>query len=265
MKKIHIIQGIWLTLFTFFVGSTLFAQNSHPEMILVEGGTFKMGHESGEEDEMPIHEIDLSSFYIGKYEITVAQYQAFCDATGKEMASSPRWGLLPNHPIVNINFPDANEYCKWISEETGDEYRLPTEAEWEYAAKGGKMSKGTADGNYYKYSGSNFIEEVAWYKADETTKAVGTGEGDTKFMPNELGIYDMSGNVWEWCSDFYNEEYYAVSPKNNPIGPNRGNYRVQRGGSWSNAPNKVRVTFRIANIPSNAGFTDGFRVVKTVK
>ncbi|HAN78383.1 MAG TPA: hypothetical protein DCQ31_11765 [Bacteroidales bacterium] len=257
-----------LVIFMLVVGVAVQAKaqtDKYPEMVLVEGGTFQMGSIDGEDDERPIHSVTVADFYMGKYEITVAQYQIFCDATGTVMPQPPKWGYLAKHPLVNVNYPQAIAYCKWLSNETGEEYRLPTEAEWEFAAKGGKLSKGYADGKYYKYSGSSFVEEVAWYKADETTKQVGQGDTETKYMPNELGIYDMSGNVWEWCSDFYDETYYEVSPTADPKGPIRGNYRVQRGGSWANEPHKIRITYRVANVPENAGFTDGFRVVKTAK
>jgi formylglycine-generating enzyme required for sulfatase activity len=171
----------------------------------------------------------------------------------------------------NITWFDAVEYCNWLSEKEGFQkvytvngndvswnlsangYRLPTEAEWEYAARGGKLSKG------YKFSGSNNIDEVAWY--DGTTKFKGPAVVGTK-KPNELGIFDMSGNVWEWCNDYFASNYYAHSPKENPTGPGPNIYRVLRGGSWHYRDEYARIADRDG---PNAAFTNynyGFRIAK---
>lgn len=226
---------------------------TYPEMISVEGGTFTMGDEwmLGDEDEQPTHEVTLKNFKIGKTEVTVAQYRAFCNATGKAMPETPDWGWKDNFPIVNVSWHDAVAYCDWLSEKLGGLYRLPTEAEWEYAARGGNKSSG------YKYSGSQSLYSVGWANDNADGRAHAVASKKT----NELGIYDMSGNVWEWCMDWYDSEYYANSPNNNPRGPRSGSYRVMRGGSWYSSATDSRVAFRNSGDPSLRYSTLGFRVV----
>jgi formylglycine-generating enzyme required for sulfatase activity len=243
------------------------AQNiKKPQMIFVQGGTFKMGSTKGYPDEKPIHKVSLSSFYISKYEITVAEYKAFCKATGYPFPAKPNrewydehdkvrdWIWRDNYPIVNVDWYDAMEYCKWLSKITGEKYDLPTEAQWEYAARGGKKTHG------YEYSGSNNLKEVAWY--DETTYERGPRPvGQLK--PNELGIYDMSGNAFEWCRDHYGK--YPSRSVKNPKGPSKGPYRVIRGGSWYYVDEFCRVTQRDCPKPGLKKFVYGFRVVKEIK
>jgi formylglycine-generating enzyme len=198
---------------------------SYPEMVLVEGGSFTMGDEwgMGSEDELPTHEVSLKNFKISKTEVTVKQYRQFCRETGRSMPEAPSWGWQDNNPMVNVNWHDAVAYCDWLSDKMDGLYRLPTEAEWEYAARGGKNSKG------FKYSGGQSMHSVGWFSenSNSRTQAVASKK------PNELGIYDMSGNVWEWCSDWYGKDYYANSPSSNPRGPSSGSNRVLRGGSWN--------------------------------
>ncbi|MDZ7879931.1 MAG: SUMF1/EgtB/PvdO family nonheme iron enzyme [Saprospiraceae bacterium] len=152
-------------------------------------------------------------------------------------------------PVRNVNWYAATAYCQWLSEKTGKKYRLPTEAEWEYAARGGNQSKG------YKYSGSNTLGEVAWYdeNSDSKTHAVGT----TK-KGNELGIYDMSGNVWEWCSDWFGD--YKSVAQTNPKGEAKGSYRVHRGGSWRDYSGNCRAANRGNDTPAYRDDGLGFRV-----
>ncbi|MFC2085075.1 SUMF1/EgtB/PvdO family nonheme iron enzyme [Bacteroidota bacterium] len=208
------------------------------EMSYVQGGSFQMGDTfgNGDSDELPVHTITLNDYYIGKYEVTNVQYAGFLNSEGNQTEGGVTWLDIndsdcrieysggeykpetgyENHPIMEVTWYGARAYCGWFGG------RLPTEAEWEYAARGGILSYG------YKYSGSDNINDVAWYNINSggTTHIVGTKN------PNELGIYDMSGNVWEWCNDWYDGSYYNISPTNNPQGPSSGNSRVLRGGSW---------------------------------
>ena len=176
----------------------------------------------------------INTFYIGKTEITVAEYRAYCKATGTSMPNEPRWGWHENHPIVNVNWYDANNYCKWMTNKTGRKYSLPTEKQWEYAARGGNKSNG------YTYSGSDNLSSVAWYTNNSGSKphTVATKRA------NELGIYDMSGNVWEWCLDNH-----------------RSDTRVLRGGSWFYRARSCRVENRY-DLDAVYRINDfGFRVV----
>ncbi len=250
-----------------FISNLISGQNSkYPEMVFVKGGSFKMGSNNGYKDEKPIHSASLSDFYIGKYEVTVAQYRLFCKQTHHPFPPKPdrqwydehdkvrEWTWRDNNPIVDVSWYDAQEYCEWLSKQTGDEYSLPTETQWEFAARGGNKS------HKYKYSGSNDINEVAWY--DETTyergpKPVG------QLKPNELGIYDMSGNAFEWCKDIYG--HYPSRGGRNPSGAKRGPYKVIRGGSWYYVDDFCRVTQRDSPKPTLRKFVYGFRVAKKAK
>ena len=230
-------------------------------MVYVEGGTFDMGatEEQGEDysvDERPIHSITLSSYYISKYEITQAQWKAVMGTTieqQKEKVATYYEKVTPlcsdsgSHPIIYVSWYEAKEFCEKLSFKTGKNYGLPTEAQWEFAARGGVKSKG------YKYSGSNTIGEVAWYKDNSNgiTHEVGTKAS------NELGIYDMSGNVWEWCADW--GDYYNSSADTNPMGPDIGHARVLRGGAYNHVMSFCRVSNRDGIVPDAPG--QGFRVV----
>lgn len=228
---------------------TSYAQ-SYPEMITVEEGTFIMGDSEniGDKDEQPIHNVTLRTFKIAKTETTVAQWKIFCDATGRNMPKAPNWGWLNNHPIVNVSYDDVIAYCEWLAIRTNAKYRLPTEAEWEYAARGGNKSKG------YSYSGSNEIDEIAWLTSSYfKTNEVG------QLQPNELGIFDMSGNVWEWCLDWHGS--YTSTKKTNSTGPLEGKYRILRGGGFYSEYADCRVANRRANSPSSSDEGRGFRVV----
>jgi formylglycine-generating enzyme required for sulfatase activity len=165
------------------------------------------------------------------------------------MPDAPEWGWNDKHPMVKVNYNDAVAYCNWLGEEFGGDWRLPTEAQWEFAARGGNNSKG------YTYSGGNDLDEVAWYADNAGGKTQSVG----RKKPNELGIYDMSGNVWEWCKDWYGD--YSSSAQNNPKGPASGSYRVLRGGSWGNAASYCRVAHRGYGSPAGRGVGNGFRVL----
>ena len=208
------------------------------EMIAVEGGTFTMGATSEQgsdayDDEKPAHQVTLSSYYIGKTEVTQELWQAV-------MGSNPSKFSGTNLPVEKVSWEDCQSFVIKLNELTGKNFRLPTEAEWEYAARGGNKSNG------FKFSGGNNIAEVAWYSGNgnKISHPVATK------APHELGIYDMSGNVWEWCSDWYSSSYYTSSSQTNPTGPNSGSYRVYRGGSWSGNDRYCRVSHRDSNYPS---------------
>ncbi len=212
-------------------------------MVLVEGGTFMMGSddEDADSDEQPVHSVTLTNdYYMGKFEVTHEEWIAV-------MYSDPGDDL----PVKGVSWDDiVNYFLPELNRLTGLTFRLPTEAEWEFAARGGNNSNG------YKYSGSNTIDDVAWYNSNSSgmTHAVGTK------LPNELGIYDMSGNVWEWCSDWYSSGYYSSSPTLNPTGPATGSDRVLRGGNWSNYANHCRVSDRNFFNPDIRYDVIGFRL-----
>jgi len=242
-------------------------------MVFVKGGTFTMGSNDGRKDEQPTHDVTLSDFYMGKYEVTNEEFAVFLNEYGSDTVKQGEysgesmvrdsegewnWGLnkstakwIPvkdkeKYPIIYVTWYGANEYCKWLSKKTGKKYSLPTEAQWEYAAGGGAN-------NRTKYAGTNDEKELkkyAWYKSNSksTTHEVGT----TK-EANSLDIYDMNGNVWEWCLDWYYEGYY----KNN----NTRDTRVLRGGSWYFDSNNCRVTKRNKCSPNYLPNDNGFRVV----
>ena len=189
------------------------------EMVRVEGGTFRMGATSEQKDEAwdrekPVHSVTLSGYYIGKTEVTQVLWEAV-------MGINPSRFKGDYLPVENVSWDDCQEFIRKLNSMTGQNFRLPTEAEWEFACRGGNNSRG------YKYSGSNNLGSVAWYDGNSGNKTHPVG---TK-APNELGIYDMSGNVWEWCADWYGD--YSSGAQTNPTGPYGGSNRVYRGGSWN--------------------------------
>ena len=207
------------------------------DMVRVEGGTFTMGataeqENEADDDEKPAHEVTLGSYYIGKTEVTQALWEAV-------MGNNPSRFKGSNRPVECVSWDDCQSFIAKLNEKTGKKFRLPTEAEWEYAARGGNKSQG------YQYAGSNNFDEVAWYggNSGNQTHDVGTKR------PNELGIYDMSGNVWEWCSDWYGD--YNSASQTNPTGPSSGTYRVLRGGSWNYNVRLCRVSYRSYLNPAN--------------
>ena len=216
-------------------------------MVKVEGSTFTMGAtpEQGNdayEYERPAHQVTLSDYYIGRYEVTQKEWQAV-------MGDNPSKFYGDNLPVDYVSWNDCQDFINKLNQLTGLKFRLPTEAEWEFAARGGKQSKG------YKYSGSDNAKNIAWYEKNSGSKThqVGTKE------PNELGIYDMSGNVGEWCSDW--NDWYSSSAQTNPTGPSFGSYRVLRGGSWGSIAGNCRVSDRFNGRPSRRSDSYGFRVV----
>jgi len=240
------------------------------DMVLVSGGSFTMGCTSEQgsdcdsnERERPSHSVTLSTFYIGKYEVTEGQWKA---VMGDNPSYYPKGD---NYPVENVRWNDivgtsgattvingityyANGFIYKLNQMTGKQYRLPTEAEWEYAARGRR-----SNGN--KYSGSNTVGDVAWYSSNSGSSKHPVG---TK-AANELGIYDMSGNVYEWCSDWFSSSYYNSSPQNNPLGPSTGSLRVGRGGSWYSSASSVRVSFRNYWVPGDRYDLLGFRLASS--
>ncbi|WP_333641812.1 formylglycine-generating enzyme family protein, partial [Mesotoga prima] len=248
------------------------------ELIYVERGSFIMGDTWGDgfPYEKPTHKVTLTyDFHIGKYPVTFEEYDKYCMRTSAKRPGDFSWGR-GRRPVINVSWWDAISYCNWLSEKEGipkayDDkgnildkygktttditevvgYRLPTEAEWEYAARGGNKSKG------YKYSGSDNADDVAWYASNSKgmTQEVGTK------LPNELGLYDMSGNIWEWCSDFYGG--YSNMRKTNPF-TFKGSRRVSRGGAWYSEVSDLLILCRNAILPEKAPYYVGFRLCLTV-
>ena len=252
-------------------------------MVFVEGGTFQMGDTFGDRyySEKPVHSVTVGSFYMSKYEVTQKQWKDV-------MGSNPSFFKGDNLPVEQVSWYEAVKFCNKLSSKedltpcytidksrkdpnnlnpsdkikwtvtcnwNANGYRLPTEAEWEYAAKGGNKSKG------YKYSGSKTIDAVAWYESnsDNKTHAVGSKQA------NELGLYDMSGNVYEWCWDWYDRSHYGKSAATNPQGAAEGSFRLLRGGSWHNNDNYCRVANRDFNYQNYRYNNTGFRFLRAIK
>ena len=214
-------------------------------MIKVDGGTFTMGATSEQEDpdknEKPTHQVTLSSYYIGETEVTQALWKAV-------MKNNPSDFKGGNKPVEMVSWEDCQKFIGKLNGLTGKSFRLPTEAEWEYAARGGNRS------NHTQYSGGSRIDDVAWYSGNSGSK---THPVKTK-KPNELGLYDMSGNVWEWCQDWYDS--YGSKAQTNPTGPGSGSFRVLRGGGWLDYERDCRSSYRINFWPGFRSFTLGFRL-----
>jgi formylglycine-generating enzyme required for sulfatase activity len=246
-------KKILLTFFTILLFTVTNNAQSYPQLVKVTGGTFTMGdeHGLGQEDEQPTHQVTLTDFYIGKTEVTVAQYRSYCNATGVSMPEEPSLGWNSNDPIVRVSWNDAINYCDWLSEKLDKNITLPTEAQWEFAARGGNKSKG------YKYAAGRSMATAGWYADNSGNKAHAVAQKKA----NELGLYDMSGNVWEWCLDWYKSDYYATSPTKNPKNTARSGSRVLRGGSWINKASYCRVANRYSSEPDDRNDSYGFRVV----
>lgn len=224
-----------------------------PEMVFVEGGTFQMGDQSGmgDSDEYPLHKVTVGSFHLAKTVTTVQQWKAFCDSTRRKMPDAPKWGWKDDYPIVNVDWYEVMDYLQWLSRITGQTYRLPTEAEWEFAGKGGTKSKN------FKYSGGHFMDAVGWYSVN--------GQGAPKPVgqkrSNELGLFDMSGNIMEWCNDWYGP--YGERAEIDPKGPAEGDGKVMRGGNYANASSACRPTWRRSLTPTIRVTWAGFRVARS--
>ncbi|MGD8731205.1 MAG: SUMF1/EgtB/PvdO family nonheme iron enzyme [Anaerolineales bacterium] len=252
--------------------TSIFLEVLLPEMVRVEPGEFLMGSDEGLPKETPLHKVTITRpFSIGQYPVTNKEFSQLCQVTKK--CSFPDDSL----PVIGVDWYQAVEYCNWISECAGltpcysgkgkftkcdfstDGFRLPTEAEWEFAARGGNVSKG------FLYAGSDEPDDVAWYAENSEGKPHPVGEK----LSNELGIYDMSGNAWEWCWDWFDEGYYDGSPEMDPQGPENPPggpmpSKSRRSGSYLEDAHYIRVTFRSSDDVSYAG-GNGFRVVQTLQ
>jgi formylglycine-generating enzyme required for sulfatase activity len=208
-----------------------------------------MGSESGNEDEHPVHEVTIDPFYIGKFPITVAEFKAFLEVTSYDFPQN-LLSEFPNHPVTNVNWYDAIKYCNWL----GEDFRLPTEAEWEYAATAGYSN------NVYPWGNRN------WNELPELHQLFKNGpENVGIFEPNGFGIFDMGMNVHEWCADWYAADYYSRSPSHNPRGPENGKRRASRGGSWRHQIKITRCAAR-SSIPPEFRYADyGFRIVREIE
>lgn len=247
-------------------------------MVFVEGTIYQIGSDAGEQDESPVHSVKLNSYYISVYETTIKDYIEFLNANNVTSYGTLNRKLLIDledldcpieHinnkfffkktkiadsemcPIVDVSWHGAQVYCEWLNQKFAKKFRLPSEAEWQYAARGGAKSKD------YLYSGSNDIEKVAWYASNSEKKLHEVG----KKSPNELGLYDMSGNAGEWCLDWYNENYYKKMFFDNPKGSKIGRRRVTLGGSFASPAEDCRSTARDKSRPFYTDWTNGFRVV----
>jgi len=217
------------------------------EFVFVKGGCFQMGDIFGDggSDEKPVHKVCVDDFYMGKYEVTQKEYKAIMGSNPSNFKKGDRY------PVERVSWNDARKFIKKLNSRTGKKYGLPTEAEWEYAARSG--------GKKEKYAGSNSPEVGAWFTDNSggSTHEVGTKAA------NGLGLYDMSGNVYEWCRDWSGQNYYSKSPVYNPAGPSSGSSRVHRGGSWGNEAGGVRSAARSRNSPGHRFLFGilGFRLV----
>lgn len=245
------------------------------QLALIQSGEFSMGSLDGEKAEQPQHTVKLTkSFYLGTTEVTVRQFRMFVEATKfttyAERARkrdprergpvltwrSPLFTQSDNDPVVHVAWSDAEAFCDWLSNKEGQDYRLPTEAEWEYACRAGSTTK------WFCSDAEADLKEYAWYRDNANAKQ--TPHAVARKKPNAWGLYDMHGNVQEWCQDWYKEDYYATAPRENPTGPPTGSYRVIRGGSYGDGAIYCRAAFREGNKPGFHRSYLGFRVALSV-
>ncbi len=245
--------------------------NEDSTLVFVKGGTLKIGDKTGEKDDLPVHKVKLSDFYIGKYEVTNAQFVQFLNKKGNQYEDHSYWintdgkwrGLkcriyknendffvekgYENYPVNFVSWYGSNAYCKWKGG------RLPTEAEWEYVARGGVETRHALS----LQPRGNIVDEYAWYSSNSDNKINEVGSK----KPNALRIYDMQGSLWEWCSDWYDAKFYAESKRKNPQNLDKADYKVLRGGSWANNKEMLRLTNRNALNPNVNKINLGFRIV----
>lgn len=260
-----------LILFYFFLNIIpIFSQAPDTGLAFIEGGKFRMGNKQGESDENPVHTVILDDFYIGKYEVTNSQFAEFLNENGNKVEHNSIWILLSgnwrdekcriyfedsvfkveegyeNYPVTFVNWNGADAYCKWKGG------RLPTEAEWEYVAKGGNLKNDSSE---------FFLDEFAVYKNNSEDKPAQVGSKKASV----LGIYDLFGNMTEWTTDWYNENYYKTSVKENPQCSETGDMKVIRGGSWYNSSEMISATNRRGAAPNFNNITIGFRIAYSIK
>jgi sulfatase modifying factor 1 len=227
------------------------------DIVIIPAGSFSMGSDAGQENEQPVHRVWVDSFGLGRFPVTHREYALFLEQTSTD--PPPFWCdpkfSHPAHPVVGVTWYDATAFCAWLSARSGQLFRLPTEAEWEWAARGGR------EGELYPW-GDQSPEEIAYVGCDAATggpSRVGVNKS------NGFGLYDMSEGVHEWCSDYYDYRYYSYSPERNPPGPSAGPRRVSRGGSWRHRVPFSRCAAR-SSLPPSFQYADyGFRVAATIR
>jgi formylglycine-generating enzyme len=245
---------------------TLLQSKYYPTMIEVEGAEFTMGGDSTKEK--PKHQVKLNSFKMAESEITFWQYSVFSKSDKREHLP-PSWGIWGDNPVSNVSWFNATDYTEWLSKKTNQKYRLPTEAEWEFAAKGGKNH------STFQYSGSDNLDEIAWYMyRDKDNENLGNSIERTHPVktkkPNSMGLYDMTGNVWEWCLDKFDAKYFQECLQSgiadNPKGSSKGDTNIVRGGgAYHSTPTHFRLTYRGSLKPEEGFDIYGFRVIQEVK
>jgi formylglycine-generating enzyme required for sulfatase activity len=217
------------------------------ELAWIPAGSFQMGSPDSawgrDKDEGPVHTVELDGFWMGKYEVTQEQYEAV-------MGKNPSYFKGAKNPVEQVSWNNAADFCRKASQETGEGFRLPTEAEWEYACRAGSTT------HFCFGDSDDGLGDYAWYAHNSGSQTHPVGEK----KPNALGLYDMHGNVSEWCGDWYADKYSAGIAKN-PQGPSSGEYRVARGGSWFNLPQLCRSAIRLRHGPTYRNYNNGFRVV----
>jgi len=257
--KMYLILTLLTPLFLLLQAGTLYSSSNKNftdsatgmEFVFAQGGCYQMGDNFNDEyiDELPLHEVCLDDFYIGKYEVTQGEYKEVIGTNPSGFEKGDRY------PVERISWPDAQIFIQKLNKLSSQNYRLPREAEWEYAAR--------SQGKLERFPGGHPVGSVAWYDGNSGFMSHEVGLK----LPNGLGIYDMSGNVSEWCSDWFNMNYYEISPRYNPKGPSSGGRRIHRGGDWRLIEKHVRSSYRggcEADVDHRKGY-HGFRLVLPVK
>jgi len=242
------------------------------EFTMIKGGCFSMGDSVGDGDpnERPVHEVCLTDFYIGTYEVTNSQFRKFMPQHSSNTSDEAMLND-DNQPVVNISWEDALAYAEWLSQKSGQNYRLPTEAEWEYAVRAGSKDSrfwGNSPDQactYANVADMTAKKERPKWTTFSCTDGFVVSSAIGSFKPNGYGLYDMLGNVWEWCQDVYNSEAYSKLPKDDPVYSGPGEYRVMRGGGWSNGPLGIRSSHRVGLSPDFGHHALGFRLARNAQ